>query len=54
MNVQLTPREYLETALKSVSGQGSAVEAKNKVHSDTTTHILRLSMCADFECLNPC
>jgi len=31
--MQLTPREYLETALHSVDGQGSAVEAKNNVRA---------------------
>ena len=29
--LQLTPREYLETALHSVEGRGASVEAKNHV-----------------------
>ena len=29
--LQLTPREYLETALHSVEGRGASVEAKNRV-----------------------
>ena len=35
MYMQITPREYLETALKSVHGEGRAVEAKNAVRSHT-------------------
>lgn len=31
---QLTPREYLETALRPVAGSGRAVEAKNAVRGE--------------------
>ena len=31
--LQLTPREYLETALHSVEGRGASVEAKNRVNT---------------------
>ena len=30
---QITPREYLETALRQLDGSGPAIEAKNQVPS---------------------
>ena len=31
-HVQITPREYLESALRALAGSGPSVESKNQVH----------------------
>lgn len=43
--VQLTPREYLETVLTSLRGEGTAVEAKNKVCCYFRNLTVRRSLC---------
>ena len=39
--LQITPREYLETALMPVAGSGAAVGAKNLVRGADWLHLLR-------------
>ena len=41
---QLTPREYLETALRPVAGSGRAVEAKNAVRGGGVVFDVRASL----------